>query len=280
MADIKRSLFLLLFSLLRFVRVSFAILSTMHCYIFFIVSFFFFMTTENSLAYELTDPEPRAQIGDLDLSANFPEFPGSDNPPDISEADVLPCDTVGFNFEKRAVAEAPCNEVRRNQNLENENGNIKTPSSGSDVPSTTNGQPNNPEIKVPSIEVDVNLNPFIRIDRFDDARRRCSALKKTYVCTGRLDSLRNVEGCYLCMSCYRAILWIPVPLPQKEFYTRDLYLSFFFSPTVTNSLYRSLGRYPFFMAFNIWLSTQLLLLWWSPRCKWRRFPRPFPQNVP
>lgn len=155
------------------------------------------MTTENSLAYELTDPEPRAQIGDLDLSANFPEFPGSDNPPDISEADVLPCDTVGFNFEKRAVAEAPCNEVRRNQNLENENGNIKTPSSGSDVPSTTNGQPNNPEIKVPSIEVDVNLNPFIRIDRFDDARRRCSALKKTYVCTGRLDSLRNVEGCYL-----------------------------------------------------------------------------------
>lgn len=204
MAGTKRSLFLLLFSLLRFARVSFAILFTMHCYIFFIVSFFF-MTTESSLAYELTDSKSWAQTDDLDLSANSLEFQGSDNSPGISEADVLPCDSVGFNFEKRAVAEASCNEVRRNQNLENGNENDKTHPSGSDVPNTTNGQPKNPEVKVPSIEVNLNRNPFITIDRFNDDRKRCSALKKTYVCTGLLDGSLNVEGCYLCMFYYRAI---------------------------------------------------------------------------
>lgn len=162
------------------------------------------MTTKNSLAYE---SEPLVQTDDLDLSADSLEFQGSAKFADISKADVLPCDTVGFNFEKRAVAEAPCDEVRRNQNLENENGNIKTPPSGLGVPSTTNGQPKNPENQVPSIEVDGNLNPSIRIDRSNEGRRRCSALKKTYVCTGLLDiSSGNVEGCYLCMFYYRAIL--------------------------------------------------------------------------
>lgn len=163
------------------------------------------MTTESSLAYELTDSKSWAQTDDLDLSANSPEFQGSDNFPGISEAEVLPCDSVGFNFEKRAVAEAPCNEVRRNQNFGNGNQNDKSPLSGSDVPSTTHGQPQNPEIKVPSIQVNVNLNPFIRTDRFNDDRKRCSALKKTYVCTGLLDGSLNVEGCYLCMFYYRAI---------------------------------------------------------------------------
>lgn len=179
----------------------------MHCYTTFIVGFF--LTTVNSLAYDLTyfgsatitDGFDTDDSVGLQGSGIFPAGSGVASTGTYDQALPLddPCNhkhDISDNFEKRALV--PCPDEKNGNNVPSGN----TPASP--------GTPNNPEIPgtkqplrpEPQFPPDPNLlpngNPWIEIDSTDEPRKRCGYWKKTYVCTGGTERLPLVDGCYLC----------------------------------------------------------------------------------